>query len=469
MVVRRVAWALGLIWLAYAAMAFAAGPALALATLEGGPEVMLSGTVAAFGSGLLLLLFGDRRVTLRSVSEAATTVICGWITVPAFAAIPFLAAGWRAEPADAVFAALAALTTTGPFAAVAPDLPAERIWMAICAWGGGFGVLASATLLTIQIDRDAGSAAAPVFATPDARLGEREASRILAGVLVAYGGVSFVSLFLGASAGHRGVELATFMLSSPATAGFGPSPSNAVQALAGGVAYGLGAVNIWVVWRLARGQPQFLMRDAETAGIVAAAAILTIAGALAAGAGTARAWSFGLYEAFSLLSTAGPPADGRSDYLISLPAAMTAAILGGSTLSTAGGLKWARVLRLARATAGALDTLANPRSVHLAPRVRSSNQRALLLAQVALATGVITGAALLSGPGVDTAAQGLALAVGGFANFGGLLDAADVHGEALGGPAQAALAIAMIAGRLEAAAILPLVGVTFGAVARRST
>ena len=111
----------------------------------------LSATVTAF-VGIALILALDRRRGLVAQREGILLLICGWLIIPFFAALPLAASAGFPTMMDAWFEAVSGFTTTGATLIVDFEGTARAIflWRAILQWLGGFCViLAAAHVLSI--------------------------------------------------------------------------------------------------------------------------------------------------------------------------------------------------------------------------------------------------------------------------------------------------------------------------------
>lgn len=109
-----------------------------------------AGTLAV-GGGLSWALRGDREIRDRRMSYLLVTVL--WLTLSAFATLPFLATGATRSLTAAWFEAMSGVTSCGAtvFADVA-SLPASvLLWRSMTQWFGGFGVVLLVLALTPRL------------------------------------------------------------------------------------------------------------------------------------------------------------------------------------------------------------------------------------------------------------------------------------------------------------------------------
>jgi trk system potassium uptake protein TrkH len=117
---------------------------LLLGTRNGNAFIVAAGTTIAIGG---LFAAGNRvpvpQMTLRQIYILTVLV---WITVPAFAALPFVFSELRLSYTDAHFEAMSGLTTTGSTVLVGLDAMPHSIllWRGLLQWLGGIGIVVMA-------------------------------------------------------------------------------------------------------------------------------------------------------------------------------------------------------------------------------------------------------------------------------------------------------------------------------------
>ena len=454
---------LGLFLLVLAVLALV--PAL-VAFVQGdtalGAEFVGTALFAAFvGGGFVIALSGPRRRS--GVREAVLLLLLAWSVLPGFAMIPAYLAGWPGGLAEAYFEAVSALTTTGAtqFQQDSGVPSAILLWRSLLHWIGGLGgILAAAAVLT-----GVTPTALPVQGVIVPHL-EREAmvARLLPIGLVlapAYGILTLIIVVLLLVSGLAPFDAICLGLSAIATGGtsaqgpvvslFGSTPVEMVVMLA----MLAGAISFATHTTAVRGNFRAYLRDPELValiGIVLGAVILfqlvTRSGAV---------WPH-FFQILSLVTTSGYVHEGAVG---GLPPALifTLVLIGGSIISSAGGIKMMRLVLLWRQSRRELHQLAHPNSVSrtkVQGRVVSvSMVEPVWIYFVALATA-ITFLALflsLSMPSFEIAA-GAAVAM--LANTGPSLHLAfpdaPGYGE-FGGAAMMAMSFGMILGRIEVLAL----------------
>ncbi len=418
-------------------------------------------SISFVGGGLVLALRGPSRRS--GVREAVMLLVLAWAVLPAFAMLPAYAAGWPGDLMSAYFEAVSALTTTGASqyqeASGAPA--AILLWRSLLHWIGGFGgLLAAAAVLTGVMPT-----ALPVQTVIVPQL-EREAllarllpmGRVLgpAYVLLTLGIIVFLML-----SGLDAFDALCLGLSAIATGGtsaqgaeislYGLAPVELVVV----IAMMIGAISFATHTTALRGKINAYAKDPEAVwlmGVVGAAVL-----ALWAFESTMDAWP-AAFQTLSLVTTSGYIHEGA---IGGLPPALifTLVLLGGSIVSTAGGIKMMRLILLWRQSRRELSRLARPHSISHA-RIHGRPVTAAMLEPVwvyfiALVTAIMFLALILSLslPSFEMAA-GAAVAM--LSNTGPAFHLAFPEAQGYGefSPlALAAMSVGMILGRIEILAL----------------
>jgi trk system potassium uptake protein TrkH len=459
--------------LGWAVAAFGASMLLpaALAVLSGAADLVWTfaasaGLTCFVGAGLIAATKGragdlDRR-------EVYVFAVLTWFVLAAFGAVPLYFADHPATPVDALFEAVSGLTTTG--ATVISDLDgasaAVLFWRALLQGLGGFLTLLMIVVLLSPLSvggLDLADSALP--RGQGAALPERlaQTAREISWVYLALVAACALLLWL---TGMSALEALCHALSAVSTGGFstrdggiGAFDNIGIEAVMAGFML-LGACNFTLLWALANGRRGGLRVDAESRYLVylVVLAMLVLGGlaVVASGAGPMEAARFGVFTAISLLTTSGYQSGAELGAQVVAPALMMALVLvGGATISSAGGLKLLRLAVLVKQARRELAQLVYPHAVipvRLGARtVRDHHIWAVWSYVFVLASSLAGVAVALSAFGLEAPAA-LATAVAALANAGpaaGLIDpAAPAYGE-LGGGAKLLLALVMILGRVE--------------------
>lgn len=418
----------------------------------------------AFVPGTLVLTATRGILVGASALDALGLALLGWVTAPAFAALPFWLTGYF-SPVDALFEAYSALTTTGATLLPADDLPRSLIfWRSILAWLGGFATLLLAIAVFAALDRDVPAIRRSALLTirPDNVFSHLPvAARRVALIYAVLTAFTWLLLLL---AGNGLFDASVLAMAAISTAGYAPADgglavnygglSTAIVAL-GCLA---GTVNIALFWDVLRDRS--VLKDPDLAGIAALVGGLGLLYLLAApGDALTR-----FVDAFFVVSTSGfTVADPVSPVPV---AAVFVALIGGAAASTTGGVKISRILLLWRRMGSELAVLSDPSSiVPVTFRGRSVRDTALIgiwayVLGFLACLGAGSLALALTGLDFETAFLANAAAL---ANAGPLLN--ETHGgqgwQALADGAKPILISAMILGRLEVLAAVAAVWALF--------
>lgn len=343
----------------------------------------LSLAVMAAVPALAALLLGEPGFALRAGVVAAALAAAGWplsrlpaardiqrnealaITALGFAlgalsmVWPFAGAGLG--PADAVFEAASAITTTGLSVLGAPEgaprsLLFARAWM---QWYGGLAILVLALALVLGPGAAARRLSVSQSGPDDLVTGTQARARQ---VMTIYGGLTVLGAALLWLAGAAPFDALLHALTAVSTGGFSTHGDSAAGLGGRAVQAALillcltGAISFSLQYRAARGDPLSLLRDAELHALLLAAAftfgLVLLAESVAAGPASPGSAADAAFLALSAQTTAG---FSTTEVATLAPASKLALILsmlvGGDVGSTAGGIKIFRlllILQLAR-------------------------------------------------------------------------------------------------------------------------
>lgn len=429
----------------------ALGPALAAETGRERDAFLLGAVVAGCVGAAGALAAPKRNPGGTRFREGLMIGVAIWVGSPVFAAVPIALTG--VHPFAAYFDAISAMTTTGMW--LDPDAVyasrAQVLWRAELSWIGGFATLA--IVAAVLLRREFGGVR---VRTPSAfGAGERGVApaigRLAGAFILPYTALTAASALLLFFAGAPGGEALVLALGAISTGGVVPDPERltaypplvhtvlALSSIFGAISFFLAALLITGRrWKL----------DEESRTFLALIPLLAIVFALHGGAAAFSRIGEHAFNAVSLLSTYGwtlgeePP----------LTPALIAACVGGSVVSTAGGLKIARWLTVFRRARRELRRIAHPEAVP--PRARNADALGVWVHFTAfvLALAALTLALAAGGAELPDATAG---AVAAFANAGPLAAAPDAP------YAQAALALGMALGRIDAVAALALLSPAF--------
>lgn len=455
---------LGTVYLAIAALAFVSalaamgyGETAAFAALAG------TGGLAAF-LGVAGFLGAQSMRGAAGAREGVAMLLIAWGSAPALAAFPFLGAPGLETYGDAYFEAMAAISTSGPGLLDLENTPRSlTVWRALLEWGGGFlSVMLILVILAALNLTGPGVHRSTLFTMEDGSMFGRFWDILQASAL-AYALATMAGFVILAAVGTPAFDAFYLAVTAPATSGgyYHSEPLADYVPPAGllavAVAMMAGAVNFALVWRSYRDPSARteLWRDPETRALLIGAALIAAVLMLLRGAPVSA-----IHDAVALVSTTARFAD--PDAVRSLPAVLILVVtfVGGSAISTAGGVKIVRMLLLFTHAWVELRRVSHPSGVVLMNfRGRRLSDRAFVSLWVYFlgfigALGALTLAVALSG--ADFAASAAA-AVAALSNAGGVLPVATAQELTFGDFPRAArwcLALGMGLGRMEVLAFV---------------
>lgn len=337
---------------------------------EGEPELawifLGSALATGFAGGCLVIaLQGERRGS--GVREAILLLVLAWSVLPLFAMLPLLLTNHPGSLIAAYFETVSALTTTGAtqYHAV-PEVPISIIlWRSVLHWIGGFGgLLVAAAVLT-----GVTPTALPVQSVIVPHL-ERGAllarmvplAKVLAPAYVLLTLIIVVGLLIAGLPAFDAICLGFSVLATGGVSAQGADISvyglGLVEAV---VMFGmmLGALSFATHTTALRGKWRAYTTDPEAVwlmGIVVAAVIALLIFGL-----ETEAWP-SAFTAMALVTTSGYV---HGDAIGGFPPALifTLVLLGGSIVSTAGGIKMMRLILLWKQSQREITRLARPHSI----------------------------------------------------------------------------------------------------------
>ncbi len=442
----------------------------AVASADLGASVGLSAS-----AGLSLFLGGALRLASRGreltggVREALVLVLIGWFAAPLLMCAPLIVGPNVGALFRAYFDALSALTTTGFAPAFlineTPSPVLVAYWNALQWVGGGVSILTALVVFASLNMTGPGVHRSTLFTLDPERLLNRfgNVGRATAILYVSATVTVFAFSWLGGAGPGEAlcvalasVSTGALLLPDGAMTGSSLGP---VVLVAAGLGLLFGALNFALHWDHARGRVLIgHVRSDETRSFVLLC-LLAAAVAYFAAPFWDRTFARALFDGVSLASTAGWTAGGGLAFLPE-PFILAVVLIGGSPISTAGGLKIVRLALLSQHIGAELRRLAHPSSVSdVRYRDQALPRRAVmgLLLYVIGYTGAVAFVALAASFGGAPLDSALALGAASVSNAGPVADQA-----ALGStgylfrswPTAVASAIGMILGRLEVLAAL---------------
>ncbi|OYW85322.1 MAG: hypothetical protein B7Z22_08795 [Hyphomonas sp. 32-62-5] len=420
---------LGLLMLILAGCA--ASAALLAWALGETPQIISFGATAlgisVFASSVLLL--APKPARRARPSDALAVVLLWWFLSPVAAAMPFVFGVANNSVAVALYEAASCLTTTGHSILDFPESawPVSLLyWRGLLHLLGTFAavVMAAGVFAAINLGGP-GVHRTVLFTVPETSFFDAM-PRIYTGVALMIGiSVSFILLLL------------------------------LMAGLAIGLAIGALGLAVWLPLRI--GAVGTAITDPETVVffllmLIFAAATLPLGVSLINGLG----WSL------SSLSTSGIPLSaGARDADIPLTLAVLPALIGGSALSAAGGIKIARFIVLGQRAGQEFRQLGYRRSIlSFRFRDRELDERSVIgvwvyfIVYAGAVFSVIAALAFLNIPFEES----IRLSIGSLTSSGGLIGQATDN---LGPVGHILLSIAMVLGRVEILTVFPALSLSF--------
>jgi len=328
----------------------------------------------AFAVGVLGIIFiaTTHNTPARETNgDAILFLLLFWILVPAIAAGPYLALGVSGDIPSAYFEAVSAFTTTGASALNPDDVPRPLLlWRALLQFFGGVCVATFAVVVLAALNlAGTGIHRSLLFTFKKGELFERliGIGRVIAAIYAFLAALCFIVMVI---TGTPTFEAITLSLSALSTGGLTPraGPLSAYVGTFSVITLGffclLGAMNIAVIWdllRLRRLRNIFsLLKNVEHRGIFVIISLLLLFGIVYVGANHA----FTVFiESVYFVSSAGFDYNVIGLEMIPPVILVAVALIGGSALSTAGGVKIIRFLLLFRHLATDMSRLSHPSRV----------------------------------------------------------------------------------------------------------
>ncbi len=318
--------------------------------------------------GLIIAFIGQNAPTRENTRDALVFLVVFWGLIPLVTCLPYLSLPQISGFAVAYFEAVSATTTTGASTLNPDTLPKSMIlWQSLLQWSGGVMVATFAVVLLAALNLTGiGVHRSTLFTL---KKGEIFSRLISIGRLIAvlYGLISFISFCFIVISGTPVFEALCLSLTAISTGGLVPRSGLLADYVSGfgvlvlALTCLLGAANVSVLWDVLRRHNLkavgALFKNIEHRGMLALTIILIIAGFLSTGA--AHLYTV-VIEAMFMVSSTG------YDYHVigidMVPASLLIALtlVGGSALSTAGGIKMIRMLLLFRHLRTDLDRMSHP-------------------------------------------------------------------------------------------------------------
>lgn len=412
-----------------------------------------------------VLLLTPRPAQRSRASDGLAVVILFWIAAPIASALPFLIGVSNSSPISAIHEAMSCLTTTG-HSVIQVDTEAWPrsliIWRGMLHLIGALASIITAVSVLAAINLGGpGIHRTVLFTIPETNFFD-SIPRALRSVLVLFGSVLVwlivMQILFGAPiprAVGDAVSALTTGLVDPGATSRGPLSAQIAVLLAIGLM--IGTVGMAFLLPLRGGRIRTILKDPEHFAFVLLLTVFAVT-AIFVGFGPIQAAGWSL----SMLSTSGLPLS-SPDQLTGIPLSLAVlpAMVGGSALSAAGGVKLARLVILWSRAWQEFRQLGYRGSVlKFKFRDRELDERSVigvwvyLIAYIAAVFACVLAFAFF-GQGFDGS---IMLAVGALTNSGAFVSASNVtfsSGES------SLMIFAMLLGRLEILALLPALSANF--------
>jgi trk system potassium uptake protein TrkH len=466
------------------AMLVPAAVALVGGDAEAAESFLLVTGLTGFVAGAIFFALKGRRWRLSRVAAMAL-MLSAWVLPPFIAAIP-ISAGARVDYLSALFEAVSGYTTTGATALPSIDAlsPAIVFWRAELQWLGGLITLLS--VATILAPAGVGGLTNQNVALlgPASEGGLSRSFATARTVAIMYAAATALCFGLLVIGGIPAFEAICIAFATISTGGFMPGDGSlavygsAFVELVVMLFMLIGATSI--VWHrmIVQGRWPLVLAHRESYWVIGVALLagFAFAAAFAAGGSGLPDWSVattlrhGVFVGVSIVSTTGfEPWPGA---LAALPVAAVAAlgIIGGGTMSTAGGIKFYRIGGMFVQSMDELRRLIYPhsvRSTHFGSQPYDIQLMKAIWTSAAVALALVAAATLLLSLNHPAFHGGALAAISAFSNVGPLYSAA--WDASLGWPDYASfdpfsklvMIITMIVGRVEAVALLILTSLAY--------
>ena len=449
-------------------LAGSSAPAILTALAHGENEQVFAFLAMVLGIGVVAasILFLTPKPVLKSrPSDALGLVILWWFLSPVAACLPFVVGVQNASLLQAIHEAAACLTTTGQSViAVEGNLwPASLIvWRGTLHFvGGAASIITAASVLAALNLGGPGIHRSVLFVMPETSFFDAVPKVARSVILIMTVSVTLTVLALelaGVSFGRAlsdAVSAWTTGIVDPAP--YGRSNPGPVADIILAIALTGGALGLAVALPLRERRVMKALTDPETTVFVVLVLIFTVM-AIASGLKVIESLGWSI----SALATSGLPLGGADTWdRVPLPVFVLPALIGGSALSAAGGVKIARLIVLVRRAGVEFRQLGYRRSVlGFQFRDRKMDERSVIGVWVYLIVYIV--AVFLVMVGFTFAGQpfesSIQLAIGCLTNSGGLVAG---HVTQLNDGASILAIVSMLLGRLEILAIIPAISVSF--------
>ncbi len=351
------------------ALLLAATAIFALLMLDISSAIVMAALTLIVGVLGLVFIFTTHNTPARETnSDALLFLLLFWLIVPIIAALPFFFLRASPDFISAYFESVSAFTTTGASALNPDELPkALLLWRSLIQWFGGVCVATFAVVILASLNLSGtGIHRSMLFTLRKGELFSRliAIGRVIAGIYAFLAALCFLGLVV---TGTEAFSALCLSLSGVSTGGLMPK-SGPLAGYVGPVGAAilalfcmLGAMNIAVVWDLLRLRKfrniKSLIMNVEHRSLLVMTIVLTLLGVWTVGAEQLYPL---LLESLFFVSTAGFDYNVIGIEMVPAVVLIAIALIGGSALSTAGGVKMIRVFLLLKHLGTDLGRLSHP-------------------------------------------------------------------------------------------------------------
>ena len=342
---------------------------------------LMSAIVTLFlGGGLV---FASRReYTAMERRHSFIIVTLVWVVLPFFAAMPFYLSDVTPNITDAYFEALSGFTTNG--ASVLEDVSAMPksilLWRALLEWFGGFSLIIMLSILATTVNDLATNSLGRAIAKSNRRRLSRRVRSAVLSVFGVYSLLSVLCIFMLWLSGMSAFEAICYSFSTISTGGFMITNggveifANHLVELVLMIFMVIGALDFALHWAFFNGNRGAYFANPEYRYLVYAIVAMTLGmfAILMANThiGVLDGLRHSIFNSVSALTTTGYTMRPTSDGAVYWPASfvyfmLLAATIGGSSGSTAGGMKLIRFILLFKLAVNEVRHLSFPRAVIL--------------------------------------------------------------------------------------------------------
>lgn len=365
-----------ILWLGYAILfmsallGLATFAALALSDYQM-IAAMLVTAVSISVVGAVLILMTYQTPSRETNSDALAFLLLFWILMPVIAAIPFWLSDLDEGLTRGYFNAVSAITTTGANGYDTNSLsPTLIFWQSLLQFCGGVSVATFAVVILASLNlTGTGVHRSNLFTLQKGELFPRllGIGRVITGIYLLIAFICFIVMTLS---GAPLFEALCLSLTGVSTGGMTPRsedlsvyiPRFAAFVLA--VSCAFGAMNVSVIWDVFRTRSwrnaRRLLVNIEHRTLFSMGVVITTLGLFYAGA--QNLFSL-LLEAVFFITSAGFIYDSISLELVPSVVLIAVALIGGSALSTAGGLKVIRIILLFKHLGTDISRMSHPSRV----------------------------------------------------------------------------------------------------------